>query len=176
MTDRPSTYSIPFAGLAEGSHRFEYEMGDEFFDRFEHAVVHHAKVHVVLDFNKSPSVLTLVFQMKGHITLNCDRCLDDFDFPIDFTQTLLVRFGDEAREESDDVIVIPHGELVLDVAQHIYEYISLQVPMRAVHPEDAEGHSGCNPEVLRKLEEGAAEQPPSSDPRWEALKKLMNDN
>ncbi|MFM7079444.1 MAG: YceD family protein, partial [Bacteroidota bacterium] len=113
MADSPNTYSIPFAGLAEGSHRFEYEIGDSFFERFEHAVVHHAQVHVDLDFNKSPSVLTLVFHFKGFIALSCDRCLDDFNMPLDFQQTLMVRFGDEAREESDDIIVIPHGELVL---------------------------------------------------------------
>ncbi|MFN5323633.1 MAG: YceD family protein [Bacteroidota bacterium] len=173
MTDRPSTYSIPFAGLSEGSHRFEYDIDDKFFERFEHSVVHHAQVHVDLDFTKSSSVLTLVFHMKGFIRLNCDRCLDDFNMPVDFSQTLLVRFGDEAREESDDVIVIPHGELVLDVAQHIYEYLTLQVPMRVVHPENEHGESGCDPEVIRKLNEGAAEQPSTEDPRWEALKKLM---
>jgi uncharacterized protein len=172
MADSPNTYSIPFAGLAEGSHRFEYEIGDSFFERFEHAVVHHAQVHVDLDFNKSPSVLTLVFHFKGFIALSCDRCLDDFNMPLDFHQTLMVRFGDEAREESDDIIVIPHGELVMDVAQHIYEYISLQVPMRVVHPDDPQGRSGCNPDVIRKLEQEPEHHDPIEDPRWEALKKL----
>ncbi|MFM7079423.1 MAG: YceD family protein, partial [Bacteroidota bacterium] len=85
---------------------------------------------------------------------------------------LLINRGDEAREESVDIIVIPHGELVLDVAQHIYEYISLQVPMRVVHPDDSEGRSGCDPEVIRKLEEEPEHQDPIEDPRWDALKKL----
>ncbi|MFM7053467.1 MAG: YceD family protein [Bacteroidota bacterium] len=172
MTDRLNKYSIPFAGLAEGSHRFEYEIDDSFFELFDHSVVHHAKVRVELDFIKSATVLTLVFHIRGHITMNCDRCLDDFDMPVDFRQTLVVRFGDQAREESDDVIVIPHGELVLDVSQHIYDYISLQVPMRAVHPEDENGVSGCDPEVIRKLNEESQAPEESSDPRWEALKKF----
>ncbi|MFZ9942038.1 MAG: YceD family protein [Bacteroidia bacterium] len=172
MTDRLSKYSIPFAGLAEGNHRFEYEIGDPFFECFDYSVVHHAHVQVGLDFHKSHSVLTLVFHFMGYITLNCDRCLDDFNLPLDFKQTLLVRFGDEAREESDDVIVIPHGDQVLDVSQHIYDYISLQVPMRAVHPDNDDGQPQCNPDVIRKLQEGQALKPETSDPRWEALKKF----
>lgn len=172
MTDRLSKYSIPFAGLAEGNHRFEYEIDDSFFECFDHSVVHQARVHVGLDFLKSTSVLTLVFHFKGHITLNCDRCLEDFNFPLDFNQSLVVRFGDEAREESDDVIVIPHGDQVLDVSPHIYDYISLQVPMRAVHPDNDSGQSQCNPEVLSKLEQGQEAKPETSDPRWEALKKF----
>ena len=72
--------------------------------------------------------------------------------------------------------MIPAREYELDVAQYIYEYITVVIPMRNVH-EDDEGNPACDPEVLKEIEkhalpeEKAGEEPPT-DPRWDALKGL----
>ncbi len=176
--DRLEKYSIPFAGLAKGDHQFEFEIDDQFFESFENSVIHKARVHVEIDFNKAETVLTLIFRMTGAITQTCDRCLEEFDIPVTSTQILLVRFGIPGVGESDDIIVIAHGDHHLNVAQHIYDYLSLQVPMRVVHPDDENGNPGCNPEFLERLqkESDESDQQPG-DPRWEILKKLgLNKN
>ncbi len=173
--DRLAKYSIPFAGMAKGNHQFEYEIGDQFFESFENSVIEKANVHVELDFHKAENVLTLTFHFKGTIHQVCDRCLEEFDIPIDTKQILLVRFGDAGVGETDDIIVIGHSDSIINVAQHIYDYLSLSVPMRVVHPDDADGNPTCNPEFLQKLSDQAdeaAEHP--IDPRWEALLKLGN--
>ena len=117
-------------------------------------------------------MLTLTFRMRGFITLNCDRCLDDFNMPIDITEVMLVRFGEPGKGETDDIIVIGHGEHHLNVAPHLYDYLCLQVPIRAVHPDDENGVSGCDPEIIRRINESAPKEPDAADPRWDALKKL----
>ena len=167
--DRLEKYSIPFAGLGRGSHPFEFEIDDQFFELFENSVITHAKVHVDLDFNKAETVLTLTFHLKGYITQTCDRCLEEFNIPVDSREILLVRFGVPGVGESDNIIVIAHNDHQINVAQHIYEYLSLMVPMRVVHPDDENGNPGCNPEFLDRLENNSEQ---SGDPRWEILKNL----
>jgi uncharacterized metal-binding protein YceD (DUF177 family) len=131
-------------------------------------------VHVDLDFNKAETVLTLTFHLTGYLTQTCVRCLEEFNIPVDNRQVLLVRFGEPGVGETDDIIVIPHGDHQLNVAQHIYDYLSLLVPMRVVHPDDENGNPGCNPEFLNRLENNTEN---TGDPRWEILKKLgLNKN
>ena len=175
--DRMEKYSIPFAGLAKGSHQFEFEIDDKFFELFENSVIRKADVHVELDFHKAETVLTLTFRMKGSITQSCDRCLEEFQIPVDTMQVMLVRFGIAGVGETDDIIVIPHTEHQINVAQHIYDYLSLLIPMRVVHPDDENGNPGCDPEFLKRLSEDASENEPPRDPRWEILKNLgLNKN
>lgn len=176
--DRLDKYSIPFAGLVKGDHQFEFEIDDQFFESFENTVIHKANVRIEIDFNKAETVLTLLFRMKGYFTQTCDRCLEEFDIPVDLTQVLLVRFGIPGVGETDDIIVIAHSDHHLGVAQHIYDYLSLQVPMRVVHPDDENGNPGCNPEFLERLQkEDDEKDKPSGDPRWEILKNLgLNKN
>ncbi|MBL0072733.1 MAG: DUF177 domain-containing protein [Bacteroidetes bacterium] len=177
--DRLNKYSIPFAGLAKGSHQYEFDIDDKFFESFENSVIKKARVHIDLDFNKSETVLTLTFRMVGSLHMNCDRCLEDFDMPVDTTVVMLVKFGEPGVGETDDIIVISHSDSHLNIAQHIYDYLSLQVPMRVVHPDDESGNPTCDPEFIAKLNEIKEESPEDGpvDPRWEALKKLgFNEN
>jgi uncharacterized metal-binding protein YceD (DUF177 family) len=51
----------------------------------------------------------------------------------------------------------------------------LALPIRKIHPNDSDGKSKCNPAMLQKLNDLRAEEP-ESDPRWDQLKKLMNNN
>lgn len=181
--DRLARYSIPFAGLAKGNHQYEFDIDDKFFESFENSVIEHATVHVDLDFHKAETVLTLTFRMKGSIRLTCDRCLEEFDMPVDTMQVMLVKFGEPGVGETDDIIVIAHSETHLNIAQHLYDYLSLMVPMRVVHPDDENGEPQCDPGFLAKLSESAEEKESeegkgtASDPRWDILKKLgFNEN
>lgn len=172
--ERLSKYSIPFAGLAIGSHQFEYEIDDAFFESFNNSVIEKAKVKVDLDFNKSESVLTLTFHIYGSVRLTCDRCTEEFDFPVDTNQTMLVRFSEVPTGETDDIIVISYGEHQINIAQHLYDYLCLLIPMKVVHPDDENGNSTCNPEFLSAISGQAEEREQESDPRWEALKGLSS--
>jgi len=46
------------------------------------------------------------------------------------------------------------------------------VPLRRVHPDDSNGHSLCNPEVLKILKAHSEEK--AIDIRWNKLKELLN--
>jgi uncharacterized metal-binding protein YceD (DUF177 family) len=170
--DRLSKYSIPFAGLATGSHQFDYEIDEQFFEAFGNSEIDEARVRIGLDFNKSDSVLTLTFRINGYVKLACDRCTELLDLTVETDQVLLIRFGDEESQVNDDIIVIGFGEHQINVAQLIYDYLCLQIPMKVVHPDDEYGNSTCNPEIIKLISGAGDKIEKSADPRWEALNSL----
>ena len=41
----------------------------------------------------------------------------------------------------------------VSVEKLIYEFIVLSIPIRRVHPDDEEGNSLCDPDMLKKIDE-----------------------
>ncbi len=64
---------------------------------------------------------------------------EDFDLPIKGKLNLIVKFGDTFNNENDELLVLPHGEFQVNVAQYIYEMIVLSVPSKRVHPGVKDG-------------------------------------
>ncbi len=161
-------FIIPFFGLKIGKHEFEFEIGDAFFEDFESNLIENATFKVVLTLNKSANMLQLDFKAKGKIADCCDRCGDPLDVSIKTSERLFVKFGNEAYEQTDDVIVVTHDTHEIDVSQYIYEMLVLGIPGKRVHKKQ----SDCNQEVLNKLKALETDQEPTTDPRWDALNKL----
>ena len=169
-------YRIPFKGLKEGSHTFDFEIDRSFFERFSRSEIGESDLHVQVVLQKSLRLLTLDFMIAGTVRVPCDRCLDEFDLPVAFQETLYVKFGEKRHEESANVLVIPEDDAVLEISQYIYEYTHLALPLRRVHPDDEHGHSTCNPVMLKKLEELSVEtdnQEDHIDQRWSVLRNFI---
>lgn len=113
--------------------------------------------------------MSFLFHFNGSVKLMCDRCLEDYDQPVEGNFRLIVKYGEEFQEISDEIIEIPFTEHRIDLSQYIYEYIQLMLPMKHVHPDDELGNSTCKSEMLEKLNELSK---PATDPRWDALLKL----
>jgi len=169
-------FAIPVSGIKDGHHIFEFEVDKEFFDLFEESEVKEGELMVVTRVNKSPTHIEVDIGISGNVRICCDRCLEIFDHPVKWENRLLVKFGHERDESDPEIITIPRDEHQLDLNQYIYEFIHLALPIQRIHPDNAEGISTCDPFMLEKLKEHLVEEEPSNDPRWDELKKLMNDN
>ena len=114
-----------------------------------------ASISVQLILVKHSRFLELNFVLDGWAEVSCDRCLEPLKLEIASEPRMFVKFGEHAGEDDtdDDVIILPHGEDQLDVAQYLYEYAHLSLPIRRVHLDDTNGRSACNAEMIRKLEE-----------------------
>jgi len=169
-------YALPIHGLKEGKHEYEFEADAQFFEYFENADITGGDLKITLILDKKSQFMQLDFHINGYIRTICDRCLDDFDYPVNIHEQLFVRFGEDAGEISDNVIVIPREESRLNVAQFIYEYSALALPVGKTHPDTAKGQPGCNPEMIEKLNEHIRHPEEGTDPRWDALKNLNKKN
>jgi uncharacterized metal-binding protein YceD (DUF177 family) len=169
-----NSFEIEFGGLGEGVHEFEFHVDDSFFARFENSLVRHGDLDILVTLEKEPGMLLMDFTFSGAITTTCDRCLDDLVVPVEGYNELLVKLGDEEGQGEDsevDMIHLPAREHVLDVSELLLDYISLQLPIRNVHPDDENGKSTCNSDVLREMEKHLSQDHPA-DPRWDVLKNI----
>ena len=167
-------YAIPFKGLKEGKHDYNFVVDNSFFEQFESSEVKRGVVNVQVELIKHSQFLELQFDINGKITVNCDRCLEPFVTRITHQAMLYIRFGDKTLEQSDDLLILADSENEVHLDQLFYEYIHLALPIQRIHPE-FDGISGCNPEMMEKLDALNADDPENAsvDPRWEKLKGLI---
>ena len=168
---------IPFKGLKIGTHTFVFDIDDKFFGDFQQSEINKGKVHVVVNLEKQSSMLQLEFVLQGTVFVACDRCLDDLDLHIDYNTNLFIKFAEQTEEQTEEILVLSYAEHELDVSQYVYEYAHLSLPYKRMHPDKENGESTCNKDMLKKLEEYLLpEKDETTDPRWNNLKDLMNNN
>lgn len=151
--EKDNSYLISFKGLSLGLHSFTWTLEKSFFSSFEKSEITDGLIHASLTLDKKPQWLELTFHLQGDAVVMCDRCLDDVSIPIDYEAVLFVKFGDETREETDELLIFSYEEHEIDVAPFLYEYAHLALPYRRVHPDNAAGEPTCNKEMMEKLKE-----------------------
>lgn len=167
-------YAIPFRGLKEGKHNFEFVADNSFFEQFDTSEIEKGLVKVHVELIKHEHFLELFFTIGGRVTVTCDRCLEPFAMGIDHEAVMYVRYGEETQEQTEEVLILADSKSEINLEQYIYEYIHLALPYQKIHQE-IDGHSGCNPEMLKKLEDHSADEDSNGqDPRWDKLRGLIN--
>lgn len=175
-------FDISFIGLKDGVHQFDYNISKEFFDFFNYEEFYNSNVNVSLSFLKKPTLFELNFEFSGSLEVACDITNELFQQPIATKIFLIVKFGDEFNNENDELLIIPHSDYKLNIAQYIYEAIVLAVPIKRVHPGVEDGT--LKSEILDKLnefkikdlnkEENHLEVDSNNiDPRWNKLKSIL---
>ncbi|MDO4461429.1 MAG: DUF177 domain-containing protein [Bacteroidia bacterium] len=177
-----STYDIAYKSLSNGDHKLQFVVNQEFFDAMEDSLILGGDLVADLHIHKTEQMLQLHFDINGTIRAVCDVCLDEFNYPIeDVEGDMVVKFGDHSEELSEELYLLDEAEDIINVAQWIYEFVAVSLPIRMEHPLDEDGNSTCNPEMLAKVNEymvdtNNAKDEESIDPRWAALKDLMDKN
>lgn len=159
-------FNIPFVGLKEGFHDFTFNIDGKFFESFEYSEINEGKIHVLISLEKQDRIMIFNFTIEGYVVVPCDRCLTDMEYAVEGKERLLVKFGPEWKEETEEILIIPETDSHIDLSKFIYEYIMLMLPYKRVHPE---GEGLCDAKMIQKLEHFAEEK---QDPRWDALKEL----
>ena len=165
-------YKVAHRGLAEGTHSFEFEMNDEFFDCFDETRGTNGSVKAEVEIVKSASLMVVKMRIDGVVKAICDRCLEEMDLPVRGEMNLFVKQGGDDEESGDaDFILLAPEDDYLDLSKPLYELYVLTLPMRVTHPEGE-----CNSEMERILQTYTEEKSEEIDPRWEKLKELINNN
>ena len=145
-------YTVSFKGLSLGTYAYDWTIDSDFFSRYEMSEIGDASIDVQLTLVKHSSFLELGFSMNGWASVVCGRCLDTLKLDVTSNNKLYVKFGNTAEEldsDDNDVIMLPYSEDRLNVAQYLYEFAHLNLPLRRVH----EDINDCNKEMIIKLEE-----------------------
>lgn len=191
-------YNIPLKSLVAGAHQYEFQLDDQFFKNIDEGDIKHGSVKVNLSVKRSDDIFELDFDLEGEIKVSCDRCLDHMTLPVSVHEKLYVKFGREYSEESDNIVIIPESDGDINVAWFLYEFIALTIPLKHTHAPGM-----CNKAVISKLRKHTARstdddddsssesddelfggddesvvdnEPEQTDPRWDGLKQIIDNN
>ncbi len=167
-------FTIPFVGLKEGMHRFEFSIDDMFFTHFKFNDFTQASLKGRLTLDKKRSFLELHFEVIGSVVLPCDVSTELFDYTIDTAFDLIVKFGVPPNRPSDEILILPVGSYQIDVSHYFYEMVVLALPQKRIHPGIKDGSLESEiVEKLKALEPKETHLKGSEDPRWNKLKDLL---
>ncbi len=178
--------TIQFSGLKSGVYDYDFTLDNSFFSVYKNEKILDGKVVFNVRLEKKERLLMFFFDYSGEVLTTCDRCLGEMTMPVKGTQTLYVKFSDTEQSDDEDVVFLPEKAHSIDLAQWMYEYVAIAMPIQCIHEDDAEGNPTCDPEMMQYLtgasdgerqtdEEGEQEQEAlETDPRWDVLKTLKN--
>lgn len=173
-------YDIHIVGLDNKRYEYDFKSDDAFFAALEQDLIRKGNVQTHLLLDKSETMIRLDFHITGTVEQVCDRSLDEYDEPVDTQQTMLLKFGDHNEELSDEIELIERNTATINVARYIFEFISLSLPMKRLHPrfreEDEDDDEEQNGKVIYRSDDKTSEddEPTAIDPRWAALRKLSD--
>ena len=166
-------YCIPITELKQEVYSFDFNVNEKFFEQFENSEIKKGNADVNITLTKNSQNIILTFNIKGSVNVMCDRCLDFFDLPLNIKEKLFFVFSKEKESFSHDFIVLNINDNKINVAQYIYEFIILNLPIKKNHPNDEFGNSTCNKKMLEKLSSYTQKKETEIDPRWNKLKNLI---
>lgn len=148
------SFRIALNGLRAGKQPFSWHAGKEFFANFGNSEVLDADLSVDGTVEKSGDFTGVDLVIAGTVTVPCDRCLEPVTLAVGKTVSLSVKWGDEPSEDAfgemdeggREVVYLPLDEAELDMAQVVYDYSLLSLPLLKVHPDGE-----CNPEALKYI-------------------------
>ncbi len=173
-------YEIAFVGLKPGMHVYEYRIEDKFFIPYGEQDFEDCIANIKLSLEKNSGFLQLKFDIDGTLKVSCDRCGNTLPMQLWDEFNIIVKMVDDPemmneQEEDPDVYYISRGESHLHLADWIYEFINLSIPLQKMCREEEIGGIKCNIEVLeklRKMEAGA--QKDGTPTVWKGLDKFKN--
>lgn len=187
-----AAFKLPLRGMTRGTQNYEYTLDTEFFRNMESEDIQRGDVKINLTVNCKGDYYELDFTLKGMVFIPCDRCLDEMEHEVDTTYHLCVKYGDCYNDENDELLIIPESDIYLNIAYMVYDTVALTIPLKHVHP-----FGKCNKGMAQHLKKHAAKQLDGNDdeelddtvdssdeidnnspvdPRWEALRKLTENN
>ena len=173
-----------------------YNLSESFFSLFEDTPVSKGNVHTNISIESCGlNEFFIKVKLDGNIKLPCDRCLGEMDQLVSISDTYKVRYGMDIRigdefvsmskDDPEYDFTLDEGVSTFDLSSLIYELLTLSIPIKHVHLEGE-----CDPEMEKVLQEHLAVLPGSNDeevtedsdkgddidPRWNALKQILNNN
>lgn len=187
-------YNIPLSELKNENQVFNFNLDDEYFKKINSPEVQRGNVKVKVTVSKKSSIFELAFNLDGTVIIPCDRCLDDMNQSILYKEKIEVKFGSSFSEEGD-IVIVPESDGSINVAWFMYEFIVLNIPLKHVHPAGE-----CNKTMVNKLKRHTSKsknendeeenledlnlddindeaiEETSTDPRWDGLQNIFDNN
>jgi uncharacterized protein len=129
-----NSFKIDIFRLENKQYVHEFEGDDAFFVALQQDLISRGNFKATVTLDKSETMIQMVYRIIGSVELTCDRSLDLFDFPVDVTQKMILKFSDHTEEITEELMLIDRHSQYINVAQDIFDFIGLQIPIKKLHP------------------------------------------
>ncbi|MCC6816233.1 MAG: hypothetical protein IT267_07475 [Saprospiraceae bacterium] len=162
-------FSIPFKGILDGLHEYEFELDQTFFEHFEGSPIDKSKITILMKAEKQSSLMSIELFIKGWMLTFCDRCLTEIKIPLESSYQLIVKKAEGESTDPELYHIHPDTSQWM-VAELLYEYSCLSVPIIKAMDCGSLQNPPCNMDILNRIqkEENNLEQ----NPILEELKRL----
>ncbi len=117
---------------------------------------------------RTPQGLVMQGNFSAETTIDCVRCLKEFNFPLTWEITELYAFNQKSVSESE--LLVP-DDAHIDLAPLIREYALLEIPIKPLHDPDCKGLCiECGQDLNIK---DCGHNQDSDDSPFSVLKKLL---
>ena len=177
-------FIVPLNGLSAGTTQYSFKAEGKFFGDFDNSEILDADLDVAVSVEKSGRYIGVDVDIDGTVTVPCDRCLSDLVLDVSAHPRFSVKFGPEPSDAPDElvegereIIYLPDTDAELDLAQTVYDYTCISLPICRTHPDGE-----CDPETVRYLSSeesiGSGEESGQdvTESPFAALKALLDDN
>ncbi len=142
ISKKSSTFAPDFASMSEqnhyiidlkrlpiGTHEFDIQLDDAFFEGLEKSEILRGKVDCKATLHLREEDYQLNMAVRGTVFVVCDRCLDPMPLEIEANDELM---NDEPEAPNDEI----------DLSWLAYEIVSINIPIVHSHQEGE-----CNPQM-----------------------------
>ena len=136
-----------------------------------------APVHLLVDVRKDRDAYRVTGRAQTRLRLECGRCLEPFEIPVDSAFELRyvpasANTEEEAEVAEDDLTTAYYKDETLDLGELMHEQFVLALPMK---PLCSDACKGLCPGCGTNLNTGSCDCKPAwTDPRLAALQGILN--
>lgn len=137
---------------------------------------------IEIEFHKTLHHIRVNFEIFTDVELVCDRSLEPYMYNVDAKYEVVFKAEDveESEDENGAVRLFNFAENTFSIEEEVRDTILLDIPIKKLHPkyldengDPLEFEDRAYGKTDKKDEKGEDEP---VDPRFEALKKLKNNN
>ena len=170
-------FDIAFVGLKPGVHEYNFEVDEKFFASYQQTDYNNCQASITLKLEKNTSFMMLKFEIGGSVNVICDRCGNTLPLDLWDEFNMVVKQVENPEEmneseEDPDIFYISRTESHLHLADWIYEFVSLSIPMQRMCNEAEMGGPQCNKEILAMLKKMGSGVIENNHPLQEGLEKF----
>ncbi len=164
---------IQLGGLSEGTHEYRFSVAGKDLGI---GPGFHRPVTVSATAEKTGNQVFLNVSAEAYGSFLCDRCLTEFEKILAPRYRMIYVFEEAEADRFDpsEVQVISPSQSVIDIADDLRQALLLSVPLKLLCSESCKGlcpRCGTNWNLA-----SCSCRDVRDDQRWEALKKLRNEN
>ena len=171
-------YQLPLLGMSQGTHCYTLSLDASLLKEVKGQGVAPWFAHCLgeadIEAVKTHQMVRLHFDIHARVEMVCDRTLRSYMESLSFQETLYIKYAQEAETLSEDLVSVPYGVRRYNLRPHLYDYISLALPMQRLHPEIREKEEDFTYTLQARLPRRATEAADGCvDERWRPLAALL---